>query len=855
MPEETSCVPDICEVGGEGFLLPLFDSENSWPPGLRVVIYFVALLWFFLAVALISDVFMSAIERITSKKMHRLNAATGRYITSYVWNPTVANLTLMALGSSAPEILLSCIELLSGDMFAGPLGPSTIVGSAAFNLFMIIAVCMCALPAGEVRVIKDVPVYAITAVCSIFAYVWLLIILLASTPHVVDPVEGTITFLFFPVMIGAAYLADVGFFSPQKDDGSRNSQIRSIIAAGATKEEVAETEAHIRMSYGNNLTEEQFFKLLRIEAGEKHTRAQYRVAATRRLVGGRRVHLEEKMIPRSASPLNRLAGLSSMSIGKKNVVPVYAVEDPTVSYVYFDFPILKYAVLESAGTAVVSVRRSGREDCRARVGYRTREGTAKTGSDFTYAEGFLVFAPGETTHDVRIAIVDDTAYEEDEEFYLDLFNPSVEDDDGGWKGITPQLGHHKTATVVIIDDDCPGFITTTEDTVTIEEGTGADQEVEIVIQRKNGCTGKVTCRYTTEDDTAKSPDDYDELDGILELYPNETATSIKVNIKNRGRYDRTDRFRVILTDVTGGAKFDPETDGGADSCIVTVLIKSAEVAKDRIDRIMSKMQVTWGRAKLGNSNWRDQFVCAIYVNGGEQEEDDDNPSYIDYAMHGVLLPWKIFVAFCPPVDYCDGWLCFVCSLLMIGFVTAFIGDLAALLGCSIGLVTGFFPPEVTAITLVALGTSLPDTFASRTAAVQDPTADASIGNVTGSNSVNVFLGLGLPWTIGSYYWTSREPSQRWIDQYRFDSDLAESVRFDSRASFVVKAGTLAPSVGIFSACAFTCVSLLYFRRRMFGGELGGPMRFNYLTSIFLALLWLFYIILSSYFALSAKQSC
>ena len=27
-----------------------------------------------------------------------------------VWNPTIANLTLMALGSSAPEILLSCIE-------------------------------------------------------------------------------------------------------------------------------------------------------------------------------------------------------------------------------------------------------------------------------------------------------------------------------------------------------------------------------------------------------------------------------------------------------------------------------------------------------------------------------------------------------------------------------------------------------------------------------------------------------------------------------------------------------------------------------------------------------------------------
>lgn len=37
----------------------------------------------------------------------------------------------------------------------------------------------------------------------------------------------------------------------------------------------------------------------------------------------------------------------------------------------------------------------------------------------------------------------------------------------------------------------------------------------------------------------------------------------------------------------------------------------------------------------------------------------------------------------------------------------------------------------------------PDTFASKVAATQDQYADASIGNVTGSNAVNVFLGIGV----------------------------------------------------------------------------------------------------------------
>ena len=69
------------------------------------------------------------------------NSPNLRALAGQVWNPTVANLTLMALGSSAPEILLSVIEIVGNGCFSGDLGPSTIVGSAAFNLLIIVAVC------------------------------------------------------------------------------------------------------------------------------------------------------------------------------------------------------------------------------------------------------------------------------------------------------------------------------------------------------------------------------------------------------------------------------------------------------------------------------------------------------------------------------------------------------------------------------------------------------------------------------------------------------------------------------------------------------------------------------------------
>merc|ERR1719321_1091341 len=97
----------------------------------------------------------------------------------------------------------------------------------------------------------------------------------------------------------------------------------------------------------------------------------------------------------------------------------------------------------------------------------------------------------------------------------------------------------------------------------------------------------------------------------------------------------------------------------------------------------------------------------------------------DKIIHLFAVPWKLLFAFIPPPDYAEGWVCFFIALIFIGGVTAIIGDMAALLGCTMGV-----PDAITAITFVALGTSLPDTFASKTAAQQDEYADASIGNVT-----------------------------------------------------------------------------------------------------------------------------
>jgi len=83
------------------------------PNGLLAFCYLMVLGYLFLGIAIISDIFMEAIEQITSQtktiEIYDNENKTKYFIDVPVWNATVANLTLMALGSSAPEILLSVI--------------------------------------------------------------------------------------------------------------------------------------------------------------------------------------------------------------------------------------------------------------------------------------------------------------------------------------------------------------------------------------------------------------------------------------------------------------------------------------------------------------------------------------------------------------------------------------------------------------------------------------------------------------------------------------------------------------------------------------------------------------------------
>ena len=129
-----------------------------------------------------------------------------------VWNETIANLSLMALGSSAPEILLNVLQTGFAISESPPeLGPSTIVGSAAFNLLVISGCSIIAVGTQtdpSYKHVDQVAVFGVTSIFSLFAYIWMFFVLSVNSPEKVELWEAIVTLVFFVILLTVSYGTD-----------------------------------------------------------------------------------------------------------------------------------------------------------------------------------------------------------------------------------------------------------------------------------------------------------------------------------------------------------------------------------------------------------------------------------------------------------------------------------------------------------------------------------------------------------------------------------------------------------------------------------------------------------------------
>lgn len=98
-----------------------------------------------------------------------------------------------------------------------------------------------------------------------------------------------------------------------------------------------------------------------------------------------------------------------------------------------------------------------------------------------------------------------------------------------------------------------------------------------------------------------------------------------------------------------------------------------------------------------------------------------------------------------------------------------------------------------------------------------------VGNLICSNSVNIYVGIGVPWLISTTYnfIAYKEPLK------------------------IKDAGGLSFSLLVFFSTSVACIVVLVFRRVTLGAELGGPKVWAWITCIFFMVLWVIFVVLSS----------
>jgi len=825
---------------GDTFL-PLRDDEQNYDVIVRGVMYFIALVYLFLGVAISADVFMAAIEVITAKvyTAQVISPETGEPVEAEieVWNATVANLTLMALGSSAPEILLAVVETVSKTFEAGDLGPGTIVGSAAFNLLFIIAICCVSLDPLEdnpdmldVRKIEEFGVFLITAVCSLWAYLWMVVVLDWSGKDEVALWEALVTLLMMPLLVFLSWVQDRNWFR-ESNQIAPTEKVRRVTIAGALVDNEMAAEAIEAMGRDAATADPQAAaKAAAADAmrKKKKSRLEYRIQATRKMTGGKSIMPSAKRRA-SIAPV-----LETTTDGKFDTPPEENAANPLIDKVVVGFKTSSVKAMENHGNLAIKVQRTGIVNQEVTVVYSTCNGTAKAQTEANMAGRYLplygqilVFKAGETEKEIIVTLLDDNEWQEDEHFFVSL-TPSLPDTQMG-------LSTHQ---VIILNDDDPGKFSFSEVSHACLETT---EKITLKIDRSDGVAGQalvyvkllplseieehpkfgadvqlgetavVGTHYKQLSSGCAGPDSlWNDEDQELEVVFKNEEQEVELEIElipNKLTSNVT--FVAEITHIEpAGAKM-----GTHSTCAI---IKSDDKNYHRLmENIQEMMEKELAKYTVETETWGEQFVAAMTIEADDEEDEDAELEWDSYLLHFLSFYWKVVHAFVPPTSYCGGWATFWVSLMFIGAITCGVGDVAKMFGCILGL-----KDSITAITFVALGTSLPDTFASKEATIGDDNADAAITNVTGSNSVNVFLGLGIPWTMACLY--------------------------HSNGIMIYPAGELVFSVIVFFICALYAIALLIYRRsEWIGGELGGPKTFAWFTSISLAIAWMIYVVLSS----------
>ena len=234
-------------------------------------------------------------------------------------------------------------------------------------------------------------------------------------------------------------------------------------------------------------------------------------------------------------------------------------------------------------------------------------------------------------------VLNDDAWEPDEDFYVKLSYPATETCSDKYK-----FGRNKILTITTLNDDEPGTFQFKQRHFFVKESCG---ETSLAVSRENGADGEVRIRWRTQDRTAISGKDFIGDDGVLVFQTGETSKDVTVQIVNdMSATGKEEYFEVELYSISEGAKF------GAIK-VARVTIANDEEFQEILANMMALTNANLSDLSLYQSSWTQQIKNSMTANGGDLESATAKDFWIHFCTFGL----KAIFALAPPPGYGSGW--------------------------------------------------------------------------------------------------------------------------------------------------------------------------------------------------------
>ncbi|ALG68759.1 Calx-beta domain-containing protein [Beggiatoa leptomitoformis] len=243
------------------------------------------------------------------------------------------------------------------------------------------------------------------------------------------------------------------------------------------------------------------------------------------------------------------------ALGAKNTSTVMivdsfgnAVSSSTAGILQFSTALT--TVNETAGTANVSVTRTGGTQGTVSVSYSTKDGTAVAGSDYTLTQGSLSWANGDgEAKTVSIPVLTDNLTEGNELFTISLANPTG----------NALLGTISNANIKLLDGTGNPSTTTVSEAgaVQFEFSSYAvnenDGNLTVNVKRVSGTKGDVRVNYSAQNSTAVNGQDFVLSSGLLVWADgNSDVKTISITLQDDLVAEQNESFVLKLSTPTNG---------------------------------------------------------------------------------------------------------------------------------------------------------------------------------------------------------------------------------------------------------------------------------------------------------------